>query len=89
MIARYDFDLSAHAMPLPDGKFVTYADHVQALKEERERCAKIAEDEPELEGEPEAYQLEVMREVGLVASLRAAVVATKKNIAAAIRGQHE
>jgi hypothetical protein len=68
-----------------DEDYVSYADHARAVQAERERCATIVENEPELDGHPERYQLEAMRDVGLVESLRAVVRATKKSIAAAIR----
>lgn len=58
----------------------------KAIAVVREECATVAENESELDGEPEPYMVEKMREVGLVETLRAAVRATKKSIAQAIRG---
>lgn len=53
-----------------------------AREQERERCAKIADDEPEAPGEmpPELHL------IPLEDAIRAAIRATKKSIAAAIRG---
>ena len=52
-----------------------------------ERAAKIAEDEPELPGEPTETELWQMHTAGPVMNARAACRATKRSIAAAIRSQ--
>jgi hypothetical protein len=54
--------------------------------EERERCAQLAEAEPELPGEPGAGLLQAMRENPEDAA-RAVVRVTKRSIAAAIRAR--
>lgn len=57
-----------------------------AVAVERERCAKIAETDEELEGVPPAYVMAEMVRVGPVENARAAVRATKASIARRIRG---
>lgn len=54
---------------------------VQLVADETERCAKVADNEPELTGDPPP---EFQR---YAESLRACVRATKKSIAAAIRAR--
>ncbi len=56
----------------------------EAVVEMQERCAKVADDEPELEGEPPEKLLIAMQELPILC-LREVVIATKRNIAAAIR----
>jgi hypothetical protein len=57
-----------------------------AVRLERERCAKIAETEEELPGDPSAYILSEMERIGPVENARAAVRSTKASIARRIRG---
>jgi hypothetical protein len=57
----------------------------EAIQAERERCARIAEAEPELPGEPEQFVIDAMRDAGPIENARAAVRTTKRSIATAIR----
>ncbi len=52
----------------------------RAILSERERCSQIAMSEPELEGEPTQFQLQMMASVGPIDNARSAVKATKKAI---------
>lgn len=70
--------LTAHGIALALDAFAA-----EAVKAEREACAKVAESEPNLEGPPP----EVFKHI--VLELRAAVAATKDSIAAAIRARRK
>jgi hypothetical protein len=56
------------------------------IEEERERCAKVAESEPELEGPMPPENIEAAKLVSLEDHLRVTVRLTKANIARRIRG---
>ena len=56
-----------------------------ALLGERERCATIAENDPELLGEPPAEWWALVNALGPIGNARSACRATKLSIAAAIR----
>jgi hypothetical protein len=56
-----------------------------ALAAQREEDARVAEAEPELEGDPPLSVMHEIQRRGPVPVLRATVAATKRNIAAAIR----
>lgn len=68
-----------------EGRVALFGLIADALMAERERCAKIAESEPEFPGEPPADIVEAMIEVGPVGNAKAACRATKASIAQRVR----
>lgn len=59
----------------------------QKVAQERERCLKIVESEPEFPGAMPDEVRESTLKIGLENALRGTVVVTKRNIAARIRGE--
>lgn len=90
--ARYDAIMMGrnphHGAPLLrlDGHYNTLFKVVrEEVEAERERCAKIAEAEPEMPGDCPPEALAAMELAGPVENARCAVRVTKRNIAAEIR----
>ncbi len=92
--AAYDLAVSLWGVDWTNNEWSNLLDFAAALLQpsieaaragERERCAKVADDEPELPGEPSAQCLEAMIAIGPIENARAAVKLTKRCIAAAIR----
>lgn len=64
-----------------------YQEHRKGVLEERENCARIADNEPALEGEMPPENIAAVERVGLEAAFRATVALTKRLISGKIRGQ--
>lgn len=78
--------LSAAAAVVERGYDTGLIDAVAAaLMAERERCAKIAENDPELPGDPPVEWRDMVRTVGPIENARSACRATKHSIATSIR----
>ena len=62
---------------------------VEAREAALEEAAKVAEAEPEFEGDPPQHVVDAMISAGPIENARSACRATKKGIAAAIRTLHQ
>lgn len=64
-----------------------YQEYRKGILEERENCARIADNEPALEGDMPPENVAAVERVGLATAFRATVSLTKRAIADKIRGQ--